>query len=145
MTFPKAFDPANRNCRLTPPSPLPCNVGQGNGVTIVHHEKVRVDGHASASPFAAAAATPPAGALAYTLHENEIVSQQYRRARPIVVERPSNTFPSGHIGVTIGPGTIRPCTSIDAPIISNVCRRSSGAKTASNNSNCHSYWIARTL
>jgi hypothetical protein len=50
-------DRADHNCRLTPPSPRPCQAWHGNRVTGVHHKEVGLsaDGLASAPPSWAAA------------------------------------------------------------------------------------------
>jgi hypothetical protein len=64
MAFPTDDGLKDRNCRLTPPSPLPCHAWHSYKVTITYHEEVGVsaDGHASATPSVAAAAAPPASA-----------------------------------------------------------------------------------
>jgi hypothetical protein len=63
MAFPTDVDPADRRCRLTPPSPLPCQAQHGNRVTNAHREEVGLgaDGRASAPLSGAAADAPPAG------------------------------------------------------------------------------------
>jgi hypothetical protein len=60
-----------RAARFTPPSSQPCQAWHGYRATnTTHHEEIGVsaDGHASAPPFGAAAASPSAGALFKTTY-----------------------------------------------------------------------------